>query len=75
MSDQPLPRTIASSPEKGENCSASPRKDPDPGRSGVLVALGGSPEYVDSDMELINEWRAGSRKALEVLFQHNSVLV
>ena len=71
MSDQPLPRTTASSPEKGDKQSASTRKDPDPGRSGVLVALGGNPEYVDSDMELINEWRAGSRKALEVLFQKN----
>lgn len=45
------------------------RRDPDPGRSGVLVAVGGGQAAADEDLELLESWRLGSQDALETLFQ------
>lgn len=47
--------------------SQRPRRDSDPEKTGVLVAVGAAGD-VDEDQELLEEWRGGSSEAIETLF-------
>lgn len=62
-SKQPKPDSGSSWP------GTQARRDPDPGRSGVLVAVGTGQIEADEDQILLKEWRLGSESALESLFQ------
>ena len=69
MSESPLPCSDPTPVESHQEPLLSSRADPDPGQSGVLVALGGATASEDPDMELIDAWKAGSKKALDTLFK------
>ena len=69
MSESPLPCPESTPVEANEDPLVSSRADPDPGQSGVLVALGGGTKTEDPDMELLDAWKAGSKKALDTLFK------
>jgi RNA polymerase sigma-70 factor (ECF subfamily) len=71
MSQTPSPQhnLISDSPPK--EAHPSPRRDPDPGNSGVLAALSGAYAVIDEDHELLESWRAGSSEALETLFKRH----
>ena len=44
------------------------RRDPDPSRSGVLVAVGANQPDSDEDTDLLESWRLGAPDALDTLF-------
>lgn len=54
-------------PQAASAASQRSRRDSDPERSGVLVAVGAGSD-VDEDQTLLDEWRGGSSDALETLF-------
>ncbi|MCH2161532.1 MAG: RNA polymerase sigma factor [Phycisphaerales bacterium] len=69
MPESPLPSPAPNPLQAQADPLLSSRVDPDPEQSGVLVALGTAAPDVDPDMELLDAWKAGSKKALDVLFK------
>ena len=71
MSQTPSPQRnfISDSPPK--DVQPTPRRDPDPGNSGVIAALSGAYAVIDEDHELLESWRTGCSESLETLFKRH----